>query len=97
ARGITDTSKSSYYWLASRYVDYQTGNYFFIVRYASSSGVFYSSLYYRLCDVGYAGDVHSFSSSRGVRPVFSLKSTVKIKEGVGTGKTPETAFELEVQ
>lgn len=80
---------SYYYWLASRYVysgSYGSG---FLVRSVHTSGSFYSYGY--LCDVSSNGRTSRNSYAFGFRPVFTLKSDIKITEGDGV----DTPYRLE--
>ncbi len=42
----------------------------------------------------WCGNEWSCALTYGLRPVFKLNSDVKIKNGVGDGKTKDTAYEL---
>ena len=75
------------YWLASRYVGSNPSDSGFRVRYVSSSGGVLSS---RLCRVASGGRADAYRSSHGLRPVFTLKSGIKVTGGNGESGTPYT-------
>lgn len=91
SRKITDTSKSSLYWLASRSIGSSDLVSDFYIRRGDSSG----NLYYwsGLFNIYSNGRTYGYSQSMGFRPVFSLNSTAKVKDG--DGLTEDTAFNLE--
>lgn len=95
ARKFTDTSKSSYYWLSSRYV-YSSPNAvcYFRVRSAYSNGALnYNDLWVEYA-YSYPGDVRR--NSTGFRPVFRLKSNVKLDSSNGKDGTAEDkAYDLQ--
>ena len=74
---------STFYWLASRRVF--SGSSFF-VRNVNSSGYLSSN---NLCIVYSGGYADGYSSSNGIRPVFTLNSEIKVTEGDGE-TTPYT-------
>ena len=77
---------NAYYWLASRYVgsgSYSSG---FGVRNVNSSGGLLSSNV--LCYVFSSGSASAKSYSNGLRPVFHLKSGIKITGGDGSSENP---------
>ena len=75
------------YWLASRYV-YSSSDYSsFYVRYVNASGIVNFS---SLCSVLSLGDTSAISDSYGLRPVFTLKSGIKVTGGNGESGTPYT-------
>ena len=78
-----------YYWLASRLVDDDGFNsaLFFNIRSSSGGGRLGD---FRLCYIGNAGTLKSSSASYGLRPVFTLKSNVKVTGGAGTTSNPYT-------
>ena len=93
ARAITDTSKSSYYWLSSRNVGSNSSNSSFYVRNASSYGSLYDD---NLCNVDSYGSTGGSSRSNGFRPVFHLKSNVKLDSSNGKDGTAEDkAYDLQ--
>lgn len=92
ARTIIDTSKSSYYWLSSCCVISDSNYSGFNVRYADSGGYLYN---YYLCGVGSSGGTYGGSTSYGFRPVFRLKSNVKLDSSNGKDGTAEDkAYDL---
>ena len=92
SRGITDTSKSSYYWLSSRYVYSYSSYGGFGVRYASSNGEWNDG---DLCFIGSRSGTEYYSRSYGFRPVFCLKSNVKLDSTNGKDGTAEDkAYDL---
>ena len=86
ALGIAGISNSSYYWLASRYVNSYFTDSFFDVRYVYSGVGLRSS---NLCGVSSTG-TSANSNSHGFRPVFTLKSGIKVTGGSGTSGSPYT-------
>ena len=76
------------YWLASRRVFSTSGSSLFDVRCVdtSSGGVSGSSL----CFVNYVGNTIAYDGSYGLRPVFTLKSGIKVTSGNGESGTPYT-------
>ncbi len=86
---INQINKS--YWLATRDIDYSpyditvyTG---LGIRYILDTGSLYGTY---LCDMDSYGSASSFSYTGGFRPVFTLKSGVKIIGGNGTEENPYT-------
>ena len=77
------------YWLASRYVRSGSNSSSFCVRYVDASGDVYSD-YIGLCRESYSGGAHAYSYSNGLRPVFTLKSGIKVTGGNGESGTPYT-------
>ena len=75
------------YWLASRYVDSYSGYSTFLVRYVYASGRVDLS---RLCGVNSRGNSNASYASNGLRPVFTLKSGIKVTGGNGESGTPYT-------
>ena len=83
--GIRNIGKT--YWLASRYV-YSTSYYsYFFVRSVNSSGSLSTN---PLCLVNSNGNTLASSFSCGLRPVFTLKSDIKVTGGNGESGTPYT-------
>ena len=80
---------SDYYWLASRRVDSDSRGSNFRVRNVDASGHLYGYGY--LCNVGSRGRTYNNSYANGFRPVFTLKSDIKITEGDGV----DTPYRLE--
>ena len=76
-----------YYWLASRGVNSSSNSSFFYVRFVLPSG-HVGSRY--LCDVFSDGNTGAISYSTGLRPVFTLKSGIKVTGGNGESGTPYT-------
>ena len=84
-QGIHNIGK--YYWLASRFVNASSSFSYFCVRSVYTSG----SLYYRsLCYVSSDGRSYGSSYSYGLRPVFHLKSGIKVTGGDGSEGNPYT-------
>ena len=75
------------YWLASRTVRSGSRYSSFIVRYVGSSGSVYYGI---LCDVRSGGNAYADNYSNGLRPVFTLKSGIKVTGGNGESGTPYT-------
>ena len=75
-----------YYWLASRIVDSDSSGSGFIVRDVDSSGNLYD--YYYLCYVNSYSYMLSDICEYGLRPVFRLKSGIKVVGGDGSESTP---------
>ena len=84
-QGIHNIGK--YYWLASRYVYANSSLSDFCVRVVLTSG---SLSYYDLCYVYSDGDAYGISFSFGLRPVFHLKSGIKVTGGDGSEGNPYT-------
>ena len=84
--GIRNIGKS--YWLASRFVSSNSGKSDFFVRSVDSSGSLFNS--YGLCYVHSNGNTVANSFSLGLRPVFTLKSGIKVTGGNGTSGSPYT-------
>ena len=87
ALGISGSNTT--YWLASRYVYSNSLASDFGVRSVNSSGGLEVN---RLCTVNFSDSVYACSESYGFRPVFHLKSGIKITGG--DGKTAATAYTL---
>lgn len=76
------------YWLASRYVgSTAVTSYFTVRRVDASGGVYYN---YRLCFVSSYVGTDANRYSYGLRPVFTLKSGIKVTGGNGESGTPYT-------
>ena len=75
------------YWLASRAVYSSSGSSYFYVRCVDTSG---SVSNYYLCYVGSRGLTSAAYASHGLRPVFTLKSGIKVTGGNGESGTPYT-------
>ena len=75
------------YWLASRRVNSYSNGSRFDVRYVDASGNVSSS---GLCYVGSRGLTNATNYSHGLRPVFTLKSGIKVTGGNGESGTPYT-------
>ena len=75
------------YWLASRKVDSRSSDSYFYVRYGGASVYVNHS---RLCGVYSFGDPCADYYSYGLRPVFTLKSGIKVTGGNGESGTPYT-------
>lgn len=92
ARRITDTSKSSYYWLCSGKGAITSGGGNLTIRNASSDGNLGQN---NLCQAG-TNVQTGYSYSNGFRPVFRLKSNVKIDNSNGKdGTTEDKAYDLQ--
>ena len=75
------------YWLASRRVDSNSNSSYFCVRYVGTTG---SVSYDYLCYVHSSGGTIANYYSNGLRPVFTLKSGIKVTGGNGESGTPYT-------
>ena len=75
------------YWLASRRVDSHSGISYFGVRFVAASGGVYRDY---LCYVYSSGSADANFYSYGLRPVFTLKSGIKVTGGNGESGTPYT-------
>ena len=75
---------SSVYWMASRSVEPNSLGCGFDMRHVTSDGLFSDSLYFVNSDFAFGR-----SKSRGFRPVFTLKSEIKVTGGDGVN-TPYT-------
>ena len=85
-QGIHNIGK--YYWIASRLVRASSSASTFHVRFVSSSGSLSDGY---LCRVFSSGSVRGYSSSAfGLRPVFRLKSGIKVTGGDGSEGNPYT-------
>ena len=76
------------YWLASRLVDSFSYYSLFRVRCVNTSGGVYNGD--GLCYVVSNGRTNAYNESRGLRPVFTLKSGIKVTGGNGESGTPYT-------
>ena len=83
--GIRDIDE--YYWLASRFVGSSSDSSTFNVRNVNTSG---NMNYWYLCLVKSSGNATSYSEMNGLRPVFHLKSNVKVTGGTGDEGSPYT-------
>lgn len=79
---------SAFYWFASRSVYSDSDGSDFYVRVVDTSG---HLGYYHLCGVDSGGNAGTSSDTSGFRPVFTLKSDIKITEGDGV----DTPYRLE--
>ena len=87
ARNFTDESISSYYWLASRRINESSFETEFCILFIDKSGVFnWKQLVWIKSD----GNLNGGGVGYGLRPVFHLKSGVKISGGDGTIVSPYT-------
>ena len=77
---------NSDYWLASRSVDSGTISSYFNVRSVNTNGIVKGIDF---CYVGSSGNIRANERSKGFRPVFTLKSGIKVTEGDGEA-TPYT-------
>ncbi len=75
------------YWLASRNVISSSYSTFRVRVEGALGGISHGST---LCDVYSSGDPRAYSSSAGLRPVFTLKSGIKVTGGNGESGTPYT-------
>ena len=80
--GIGDT-----YWVASRTIDASSYGCYFGIIYASGSGSISNAS--DLCTVK-AGGISSISATYGIRPIFILKTGIKVTGGSGTSDDPYT-------
>ena len=93
SKGFTDTSKSSMYWISSRGVDSDSDSSDFYVCNVDFEGDEADS---SLCIVPSSGGVFAQIYSFGFRPVFSLKSNVKLDNNNGKdGTSEDKAYELQ--
>ena len=76
-----------YYWLASRLVGSDSSRSYFAVLYVDASGGVNGG---SLCFVDSSGGTGAYGDSRGLRPVFTLKSGIKVTGGNGESGTPYT-------
>ena len=83
--GIRDID--DYYWLASRGVISDSSFSTFYVRYVYTGGSLRS---YNLCRVNSSGSASSISLTNGLRPVFFLRSNIKVTGGTGEEGSPYT-------
>ena len=81
--GIRDIDE--YYWLASRFVSSLSSGSYFYVRSVNASGNLNNDY---LCSVNSFGRTRSFSNAYGLRPVFHLKSGIKVTGGTGEEGSP---------
>ena len=84
-QGIHNIGK--YYWLASRFVYALSGRSNFHVRFVRASGSLSNSY---LCGVYSDGRTDGRSYFYGLRPVFHLKSGIKVTGGDGSEGNPYT-------
>lgn len=93
-RRISDTSIAEEYWLASRETKNTNGVSSFKIRNIEKNGVLHNYAGGYMCYANSAGyvDAWDYSYEYGLRPVFTLKSGLKII--AGDGKTAETAYLL---
>ena len=78
-------NNDGYVWLASRYLSAGISNSSFYVRYLDTGGSMRNGSLFK----AYSGnETGSNSYSRGVRPVITLKSNIKIIDGAGTSGSP---------
>ena len=85
--GITNSNVN--YWLASRFVYTNSGSAsYFRVRMVFTTGKIGTA--YGLCVVHFTGNTGVDSNSFGLRPVFILKSGIKITGGDGSSDSPYT-------
>ena len=83
--GILDINDT--YWLVSRYVNSASSTSSFNVRYVNASGRLTSNF---LCFVNGSDNTYSYSGTYGLRPVFLLKSNIKVTGGTGEDGSPYT-------
>ncbi len=76
-----------HYWLASRYVGSMSNGCYFGIRFVYSYGTLDDG---RLCRVYTDAPRSSYGYSYGLRPVFKLKSGIKVTGGSGTESSPYT-------
>ena len=75
-----------YYWLASRNVYANGSSSGFVVRRVLTNMLHYSNLY----SVYSNGQTFPYDQNNGLRPVFRLKSGIKVTSGDGTPENPYT-------
>ena len=75
------------YWLASRYVGESSIGSLLSMRYVNASGNLCND---SLCYVGSSGRTNSHSDTYGLRPVFLLRSNIKVTGGTGEDGSPYT-------
>ncbi len=75
------------YWLASRIVYSQSNYSGFDVRYVDTDGKMFGN---GLCRVGRRGDADSYNPANGLRPIFLLRSNIKVTGGTGEERDPYT-------
>ena len=86
--GILDIRNiDNIYWLASRFVSAGTTSSVFDMRIANQDGSLNQA---GLCFVSQLGSEFSYSIIYGLRPVFRLKSNVKVTGGTGEEESPYT-------
>lgn len=73
------------YWLASRYISSTSEESDFFVRYISNDGYIISQ---DMCYLNSSGYITTLSSTYGFRPVFTLKSGIKLRRGDGSKDNP---------
>ena len=91
ALGIQDINKT--YWLASRTLESNLRRTYFCVRSVDTDGytdILGATNTPKLCDIDEYRDEHSYSEESGLRPVFQLKSGIKVTGGEGTKLRPYT-------
>ena len=84
-QGIHNIGK--YYWLASRNVYATSSLSYFHVRFVNAGGSLFNNY---LCYVDSGGGAYGYSYSYGLRPVFHLKSGIKVTGGDGSEGNPYT-------
>ena len=76
------------YWLASRYVYSSSSSSDFNVCFVGMGGGL--NYFHFLCSVDFGGFTHTLKVSNRIRPVFTLKSGIKVTGGNGESGTPYT-------
>ena len=84
-QGIHNIGKN--YWLASRNVYATSSLSYFHVRFVNAGGSLFNNY---LCYVDSGGGAYGYSYSYGLRPVFHLKSGIKVTGGDGSEGNPYT-------
>ena len=85
---VMEIPNDKYYWLASRQVFNRYDGTYFRMRYVNKYGSECEDQ--NICGVNTAGSLTSYSTTYGLRPVFHLKSNIKVTGGSGTEEDPYT-------
>ena len=80
-------ASNDFYWLASYDIHSDSYYSYFCVRGVASDGNFN---YGPMCTIWNTGDARSVSEDYGLRPVFTLKSNIRVTGGNGTKSSPYT-------
>ena len=82
AKNVSDKS-ADYYWMASRYYDYDSPNWYFVTRLVYDDGDIGDSYLYR-----HYGDYSNENDGNLLRPIVILKSGITYTPAVGTSDDP---------